>query len=453
MTIHIFTGPTLSADEARAELDAIYLPPVAQGDVYRATLDRPVAIGIIDGYFERIPSVWHKEILWALSQGIHVFGSASMGALRAAELEPFGMAGVGAIFEAFQSGALEDDDEVAVAHGSPEDGYRALSEAMVNIRATLDAAASAGAIGRAARDAFVRIAKALYYPERSYAMLLQRAAEEGIAPADVGALRTFVSGGRINQKRDDAIAMLRAMREHLASEPGPRAVSFSFEHTDTWEEVRRRAGRLPLGADAGEGELLEEVLIEEVQIAGGFVEARYGAMVRALALEEAQRSARRASPDLLRGTVDELRSRHALLGRQDFNGWLHQQRITDDELVAFVEEEAHVRWFEAMFEPDVARNLANHLRATGAYGDLVARALDKRRALAARGHSQGVSLDDIRLTEAEVWRWYFEERLDRPVPADVERYAIATGFADVDALRRAVLRELSYVRSRASATE
>jgi hypothetical protein len=453
MTIYVFTGPTLSADEARAELDAVYLPPVAQGDVYRATLGRPEAIGIIDGYFERIPSVWHKEILYALSQGIHVFGSSSMGALRAAELEPFGMVGVGAIFEAFQSGALEDDDEVAVAHGSPEDGYRALSEAMVNIRATLDAAGAAGAIGRAARDAFVRIAKDLYYPERSYAMLLQRAAEEGIAPADVDALRTFVSGGRINRKRDDAIAMLRAMREHLAAEPGPRAVSFSFEHTDTWEEVRRRAGRLPLGFDAGEGELLEEVLIEEVQIAGGFVEARYGAMVRALALEEAQRSARRASPDLLRGTVDAIRARHALLGPQDFNGWLDQQRITDDELVGFVEEEAHVRWFEAMFEPDVARNLANHLRATGAYGDLVARALDKRRALAARGLAQGVSLDDTRMTEPEVWRWYFEERLGRPVPADVERYATATGFADVDALRRAVLRELSYVRSQASAGE
>ena len=75
------------------------------------------AIGIIDGYFENIPSVWHKEILWAMSQGIHVFGSASMGALRAAELAPFGMEGVGAIFEAYRDGWLEDDDEVASEDG------------------------------------------------------------------------------------------------------------------------------------------------------------------------------------------------------------------------------------------------------------------------------------------------------------------------------------------------
>ena len=104
----------------------------------------PLAIGLIDGYFERVPAVWHKEILWALSQGIHVFGSASMGALRAAELAPFGMIGVGAIFEAYRDGILEDDDEVAVAHGPADTGYRAGSDAMVNIRATLARAVQHG---------------------------------------------------------------------------------------------------------------------------------------------------------------------------------------------------------------------------------------------------------------------------------------------------------------------
>ena len=115
MNIVIFTGPTLSAEEGRAVLDARYLPPAAQGDVYRAARDRPQLIGLVDGLFERTPAVWHKEILWAMSNGVHVFGSASLGALRAAELAAFGMEGVGAVFDAFRSGRLEDDDEVAVA--------------------------------------------------------------------------------------------------------------------------------------------------------------------------------------------------------------------------------------------------------------------------------------------------------------------------------------------------
>jgi hypothetical protein len=138
--IYVFVGPTLSAEEARKELDAVYLPPAAQGDVYRAARERPEAIGLIDGYFERVPAVWHKELLWAMAEGIHVYGSASMGALRAAELAPFGMRGFGATFEAFLHGDLEDDDEVAVMHAPAEEGYRPLSEAMVNIRATLASA-------------------------------------------------------------------------------------------------------------------------------------------------------------------------------------------------------------------------------------------------------------------------------------------------------------------------
>lgn len=69
-------------DSGRDELDAVFLPPASQGDVYRAAVKRPAAIGIIDGRFHDTPAVWHKEILWALAQGIPVYGSASMGALR-----------------------------------------------------------------------------------------------------------------------------------------------------------------------------------------------------------------------------------------------------------------------------------------------------------------------------------------------------------------------------------
>src|SRR5438270_5415666 len=70
VTVFVFTGPTISAADAGCVLDAVYLPPVSQGDVYRVGLEKPLAIGIVDGYFEQVPAVWHKEILWALSEGI-----------------------------------------------------------------------------------------------------------------------------------------------------------------------------------------------------------------------------------------------------------------------------------------------------------------------------------------------------------------------------------------------
>ena len=85
--IYVFLGPTLAEKDAQAELDAVYLPPVSAGDVYRLWRRRPRAIGIVDGYFDRVPAVWHKEIMWIMERGVHVFGGAGLGALRAAELD------------------------------------------------------------------------------------------------------------------------------------------------------------------------------------------------------------------------------------------------------------------------------------------------------------------------------------------------------------------------------
>ena len=133
-------------------LDADYLPPAGRGDVLRAALRRPRVIAVVDGVFDRAPAVWHKEILFALSEGIHVYGAASMGALRAAELDRFGMRGIGEVYRAYADGSLEDDDEVAVAHGDARDGFRPVSDAMVDVRATLEAAVAEGIVAARLRQ-------------------------------------------------------------------------------------------------------------------------------------------------------------------------------------------------------------------------------------------------------------------------------------------------------------
>ena len=70
---------------------------------------------------------------------------ASIGALRAAELARLRHGrDRPRFYEAFRDGMLDDDDEVAVLHGPEELGYAAVTEAMVNIRATLDRAVAEG---------------------------------------------------------------------------------------------------------------------------------------------------------------------------------------------------------------------------------------------------------------------------------------------------------------------
>lgn len=245
MRIVVCTGPTLAAEEARTHLDAEYLSPVAQGDLYRAARGKPFAIGVIDGFFELVPAVWHKEILWALSEGIHVCGSASMGALRAAELHAFGMQGVGQIFEHYRDGVLEDDDEVAMQHAPAELGYRPLSEAMVNIRATLAAAEQHGVIGRESRAALTGIAKALHFADRTYAAAIGGVPPGRVPPAELESLRQWLPTGRIDQKRSDAIAMLHALRALRAAAPGPLRANFVFHSTKFWKAAVRAADAVP----------------------------------------------------------------------------------------------------------------------------------------------------------------------------------------------------------------
>ena len=101
-------------------------PPAEAGDLYRAARAGAAVIGLVDGVFEDRPTVWHKEILWALAAGVRVYGAASLGALRAAECAAFGMEGVGAIFARCRSGDLEDDHELALAYAPRELDYTPL---------------------------------------------------------------------------------------------------------------------------------------------------------------------------------------------------------------------------------------------------------------------------------------------------------------------------------------
>jgi hypothetical protein len=238
---YVFIGPTLPLAAARAEFDAVYLPPVAAGDVFRLWPKCPRAIGIVDGSFEHVPAVWHKEVMWIMEQGVHVFGSAGMGALRAAELDSFGMRGVGQVYRAVKDGTLDRDDEVAIKYEAGPQGYEALSEAMVNIRATLNAARQAEVICDATRRVLTTAGTALFYKERTWSAVLEAGGADGVGPAEIQALREWLPTGKINQQADDAVAMLRQMRAFLAASPSPLQVPWTMAKTTRWHVAMRHA--------------------------------------------------------------------------------------------------------------------------------------------------------------------------------------------------------------------
>ena len=446
-TVAVFLGPSLPVETARGVLAADYLPPVRQGDVYRLLRDRrPSAIAVIDGYFHEVPSVWHKEILWALDQGIPVHGAASMGALRAAELDVYGMRGHGRIYRAFRDGAFppdleedfEDDDEVAVIHGPAEMGYPGLSEAMVDVRASLAAAAEAGVIGAASRRALVAAFKALNYRERRWDLLSELGTAAAVDPAELERLEAWLPGGRRAQKREDALELLSHLAEPAEAGPEAPEQPFSFERTTLWAQFVEAADRQA----PEEPEALDRMVLEELRLdPEAFAETRRLATMRAAALQGGLPHDPSAAGK--RQALDRLRRRHGLWTRSDLEAWAEAAGLDGRGLERLIEAEAIL---EAGTEDDraaVEAAILDLLRLDGRFPALAARAGDKAERLSAAGGPGGRPWDDAALID-----WFFEERLGRPAPADPAALAHSLGFGDLEAFAAALAREHRYLELR-----
>jgi len=177
----VFAGPCLAGLDdrrRRAWLEGFELrPPAQRGDVLAAVARRPHTLVLLDGYYYTVGAVTHKELLYALEAGIRVIGAASMGALRAVEMAPFGMIGVGQVFAWFRDGVLDGDDEVAVLHAPEEMGYRPLTVGLVEIRAALEHWVRSGEIERGAAGRLIDAIKDLPFTERFPATVLRFAAD------------------------------------------------------------------------------------------------------------------------------------------------------------------------------------------------------------------------------------------------------------------------------------
>src|SRR5439155_255184 len=142
MSVYVFVGPTIGTDEASKELDATFLPPAAQGDVYRIASEGARAIGII---------------------------------------------------------------------------------------------------ADATRRKLERIAKDLFYPNRRYEVVIKQAINEKLPGPELSRFADWLPSGAVDQKRIDALAMLRTMSRQIASDTKPNRVGYFFEHSWVWEQLVRES--------------------------------------------------------------------------------------------------------------------------------------------------------------------------------------------------------------------
>ncbi|WP_263972028.1 TfuA-like protein, partial [Streptomyces resistomycificus] len=162
----------------------------------------------MDGIYHHRLALRHKEILDALERGITVLGAASIGALRAAELDRFGMIGVGRVYHWYRTGVFDGDDAVSVAHS--ETGPPAgINVPLVNVYGAVLAACDAGVLRREASRSLMTRLEREYYPLRTSQRVRAIAAECGEPGfADWYGERVAADPGAFDQKRKDALESL-----------------------------------------------------------------------------------------------------------------------------------------------------------------------------------------------------------------------------------------------------
>ncbi len=207
----IYLGPSLSINKAKKIIDAEFRPPAKKGDFINLNLlTERRDIVLIDGVFLQEYPPSPIEVFQVINNtNFKVYGAASIGALRAVELEKFGMKGIGKIFGFFKQNIINSDDEIAVTFDS---NYNLLSEAMIDIRYNIFLSWKLGIIDKETKQMMVNLAKRIYFPFRTYENIIKKSCL--LFPSKekyISKFSNYISMNKVSLKELDAIHALQYM--------------------------------------------------------------------------------------------------------------------------------------------------------------------------------------------------------------------------------------------------
>ena len=173
-------------------------------------MKKPTLLCILDGWGERAE---HDHNAIAQARTPHwdrLRATYPRTTLRASELDVYGMEGIGKIYQAYKSGHLVSDDEVALIFDPFS--WEPRSEPLVNIRFNLDLAWQMGVISVSCKDRLFHCAQAQYFPDRTYERMLSDA-EGLVAEKELQRFREFLAREKRDFKMEDALLALVRVRK------------------------------------------------------------------------------------------------------------------------------------------------------------------------------------------------------------------------------------------------
>lgn len=200
----VFSGPSIGEAEVRRLAACTHAPPIKRGDL--AAVDDYDVFVILDGEFGQSLSVTPKEILAVLGRGKTVIGAASMGALRASELDRSGMIGIGWVYDHFRRCAVRRDADVALVY-SPFD-FKPITVPMVDLEYWMEQTSAAGLIGNKERALLLKLARNIFFVDRTPDRLMGELGR-AIAGETLDSLLAFSGGTIPSVKSVDAAEAVR----------------------------------------------------------------------------------------------------------------------------------------------------------------------------------------------------------------------------------------------------
>ncbi|HEX7142404.1 MAG TPA: TfuA-like protein [Nitrososphaeraceae archaeon] len=205
----IFLGPSLQINKAKKIINADFRPPAKKGDFINLNLlSEKREIVLIDGVFLQDYPPTPIEVFQVINnKNFEVYGASSIGALRAVELEKFGMKGIGKIFELFKKNIVNSDDEIAVTFDS---NYNLLSEAMIDIRYNIFLGWRNGIIDKETKQIMIKLAKRIYFPFRTYENIIKKSRH--LFPSKekyISRFNEYIVVNKVSLKELDAIRALK----------------------------------------------------------------------------------------------------------------------------------------------------------------------------------------------------------------------------------------------------
>ena len=126
----IYAGNSLSRKSKSlidTEESLSLMPPIQRNDLttlYERGFRGMVVL--VDGRNSGIPAVGHDELYRLLMEGMPVFGLSAIGAIRAIEMEAFGMEGYGKVFSYYKNNnGFQDDEVLSITTAHPHIKLRA----------------------------------------------------------------------------------------------------------------------------------------------------------------------------------------------------------------------------------------------------------------------------------------------------------------------------------------